>query len=499
MLSGLLAIFSLKVLLLITGGTVLGILIGALPGLSATMGVALLIPLTFKLDALSGLAMLGGIYCGATYGGSISAILIGIPGTPAAIATTLDGTEMAKQGNAKKALAASAIASFFGGIFSATMLLIFAPKIAFLSLKFGSPELFMLSLLGLTLISSLSGRSILKGLIAGGIGLIFSTTGVDPYTGGLRFTFDNPNLYSGFNMIVVLIGLFCIPTIVFNYEDSIKSQQFSLKVTEELKGLCLLSWNEIKSNIMLGLRCSMIGTIIGAIPGTGSDIAAFIGYHEAKRVSKTPEKFGTGMLEGVIGPESSNNGVTGGSLIPLLTLGVPGNAVSAVLLGGLLIQGLIPGFELFTKHATISYGFIFSLFVSNIVFAVLGISVVKYFIKVVELPLHFIMPIIIVLSMVGSYAIQNSSFDPKVVFVVGILAYFSKKLLDLPLAPIIIGLILGPIAERSFSQTMVMARAHESHILSFIFARPICIILTLCVGLLLYATLKLTSRMNKQS
>lgn len=499
MLEGLYAIFSIKVLLLITGGTVLGVLIGALPGLSATMGVALLIPLTFKLDALSGLAMLGGIYCGATYGGSISAILIGIPGTPAAIATTLDGNAMAKKGNAKKAMAASAYASCFGGIFSAIMLLLFAPKIAELSLKFGSPELFMLSLLGLTLISSLSGKSILKGLIAGGIGMIFSTTGVDPYTGGLRFTFENPNLYSGLNMIVVLIGLFCIPTIVFNFEDTYKSQQYSLKVAEELKGLCLLSWNEIKRNIMLGLRCSVIGTIIGAIPGTGSDIAAFIGYHEAKRVSKTPEKFGTGMLEGVIGPESSNNGVTGGSLIPLLTLGVPGNAVSAVLLGGLLIQGLIPGFELFTKNATISYGFIFSLFVSNIVFLILGISVVKYFIKVVELPLHMIMPVIIVLSMVGSYAIRNSSFDPKVVFVVGLLAYFSKKLLDLPLAPIIIGLILGPIAERSFSQTLVMAAAHETNIMFFIFSRPICIILTVCVALLLYATLKLTRRMNAQS
>ena len=497
MITGLLAIFNIKVILFIFLGTTLGITIGALPGLSATMGVALLIPLTFKLDALVGLAMLGGIYCGATYGGSISAILVGIPGTPAAIATTLDGYPMTKKGEGKKALAFSVISSFIGGIFSAAMLLIFAPKLARISLKFGSPEMLILALLGLTLISSLSGRSVVKGLIAGGIGLVLSTTGVDPYVGGLRFTFNNPNLYSGFNMIVVLIGIFCIPAVMSNFEESFSIKRFSLKMAEELKGFVIIPLSEIFKIFKLSIRCSLIGTIIGSIPGTGSDIAAFLGYNEAKRTSKNPEKFGTGIPEGIVGPESANNGVTGGSLIPLLTLGIPGNAVSAVLLGGLLIQGLVPGFELFSNSPRISYGFIFSLFIANAIFLVLGLTVVKYFIKAVELPLDITLPIIVILSMVGAFAIQNNPYDTKLVLIFGLLAYLSKKTINMPLAPLIIALILGPIAERSLGQTLVMANARNIPLIIFILSRPICIILIIVIAFLLYTALRILKQMRK--
>jgi len=461
------------------------------------MGVALLIPLTFKLDGLVGLAMLGGIYCGATYGGSISAILVGIPGTPAAIATTFDGYPMTKKGEAKRALAYSVISSFTGGIFSATMLLIFAPKLARVSLLFGPPEMLLLALLGLTIISSLAGKNVIKGLIAGGIGLILCTTGIDPVLGRLRFTFNNPNLYSGFNMIVVLIGIFCIPAVITNFEDSFKSKGFSLKIAEELKGFLWIPFSEILKSIYLSVRCSLIGTIIGAIPGTGSDIAAFIGYNEARRTSKYPEKFGTGVPEGIVGPESANNGVTGGSLIPLLTLGIPGNAVSAVLLGGLLIQGLIPGFSLFTDTPRISYGFIFSLFIANAVFLILGLTVVKYLIKAVELKFDVTLPVIVLLSMVGAYAIQNNPYDLNIVLFFGILAYLVKKTINFPMAPLIIALILGPIAERNLGRTLVMANARGYNLITYILSRPICITLIVVIVLLLYGSFKIMKQTRK--
>ncbi|MDI3535319.1 MAG: putative tricarboxylic transport rane protein [Thermosediminibacterales bacterium] len=497
MLQGLTALLNPVPLLMIFLGTILGISIGALPGLTATMGVALLVPLTFGLSPLVGLSLLAGIYCGAVYGGSISAILLGVPGTPAAVATMLDGHELTKQGQVTKALGAAVVASAIGGIFSSMVLLFAAPIIARFSLKFGPPEMFMLAVLGLTLIATLSGKDVVKGLIAGGLGLVISTTGIDPFTGTLRYAYGIPALYDGIPLTAALIGLFCFPQLIGIIEDKFKQASDSNQDIE-IKGIAILPWQEIKRLWKVMLRCSIIGTIVGAIPGAGTDIAAFLGYSEAKRSSKYPEKFGTGIVDGVVGPETANNGVTGGSIIPLITLGIPGNAVSAVLLGGLLIQGLIPGQELFTKHATITYGFMFAMIVANICFLILGSTLIKYFGYVLKVPDSIIIPVIASLCVIGSYSIRNNLLDSVLAIILGIIAYFGKKL-KVPMAPVCLALILGPLAESNLGRSLLMAQTKNINFFVFIFSRPIVLVLFAMAVTLLVTTYRMMKKVNAEA
>lgn len=496
MLVGLIAFLKPLPIIMVLVGTIVGMLVGSLPGLTATMGVALLIPFTFGLNPLAGLSLLAGIYCGAVYGGSISAILLGVPGTPAAVATILDGYELTKQGKALDALGAAVVASAIAGIISTFALLVAAPPIARFSLKFGPPEMFMLAVLGLALIASLSGTEVLKGLVAGCVGLVISTTGMDPFTGTLRFTYNIPALYDGIPLVAALIGLFCIPQLIDMVEEKYRSTK--LVQSTEIKGLALLSWDELKRNWKLILRCSVIGTIVGAIPAAGTDIAAFLGYSEARRSSDRPDKFGTGMIEGVLGPESANNGVTGGSLIPLLTLGIPGNAVSAVLLGGLLIQGLTPGHALFAEHGDITYGFIFAMFAANLTFLLLGSTLVKYFAYITKLPTEITVPLIGSLCVLGSYAIRSNIFDSMIALLLGLMAYGAKKL-KIPMAPICLALILGPIAEFNYGRAVLMAQTRNVNFFIFVFSRPIVLVLTGFTVLLLLATLKMMRQVSKEA
>lgn len=496
MLAGLMAFLKPLPMIMVLIGTTLGILVGSLPGLTATMGVALLIPFTFGLNPLVGLSLLAGIYCGAVYGGSISAILLGVPGTPAAVATILDGYEMTKQGRALDALGAAVVGSAIGGVVSTFALLVAAPPIARFSLKFGPPEMFMLAVLGLALIASLSGTEVLKGLIAGCVGLIISTTGMDPFTGTLRFTYGVAALYDGIPLVAALIGLFCIPQLIDMVEEKYKATD--RVQTVEVQGLALLSKEELKRNWKLIMRCSLLGTLVGAIPAAGTDIAAFLGYSEARRSSDRPEKFGTGVIEGVIGPETANNGVTGGSLIPLLTLGIPGNAVSAVLLGGLLIQGLTPGHELFTEHADITYGFIFAMFAANIVFLILGSSLVKYFAYITKLPSEITIPLIGGLCVLGAYAIRSNIFDSMISLLLGVIAYGAKKL-KIPMAPVCLALILGPMAEFNFGRAVLMAQTRNVNFFLFVFSRPIVLVLTAFTILLLVTTLKMMQQVSEET
>lgn len=470
--NGMLVAFQWQNLLIALFGATGGIIIGGLPGLSATMGVALLIPVTFGMHPASGLILLGAVYCGAIYGGSIAAILVRTPGTPAAAATVFDGYEMTKKGQAGKALGAAVMSSFVGGFISTTILIFVAQPLAMLSLKFGPSEFMWLGIFGLTIISSLAGKSMLKGMVSGTLGLLISTMGMHPLTGYMRFTFGRMELYDGIPVIIALIGMFSISQVLFLCE---REGATSAEITDKI-GRVLPTWKELKLVKGTMVRSGLIGTVIGAIPGAGADIASFVGYNEGKRWSKHPEKFGTGYIEGVVASEAANNGVTGGSLIPLLTLGIPGNAVTAVLLGGLLIQGLLPGPELFTKHGDITYGFIMSLYLAKTFYLVLGFFGARYFVRVVSTPSGVLAPVICTLAVVGSFSINNSISDVWLMMFMGFLGYGMRKF-EIPLAPICLGIILGPMIESNLARALSVAVAKDTNLLAMSVTRPICLIL----------------------
>ncbi|MCC5909161.1 MAG: tripartite tricarboxylate transporter permease [Clostridiaceae bacterium] len=430
-----------------------GILVGALPGLSAAMGVALLIPVTFGMPADTALISLAGVYCGAVYGGSISAILLHTPGTSSAAATALDGYQLTLRGKAGKALGTATISSFIGGILSTIALYLLSPPLAKLALSFGPAEYFWLSIFGLTIIAGVSSKSILKGLISGVVGLAISTIGMDPITGVPRFTFGVRYLLDGVPFTAMLIGLFSMSQVLIMAESKMKDKAKA----KDLEDKVMLSWGEIKRILPTCLRSTVIGTVTGILPGAGGTIAAYMGYNEAKRFSKHKEEFGQGSIEGVAGAEAANNAVTGGSLIPTLTLGIPGNSVTAILLGGLIIQGMRSGPELFTSHARVTYTFFAGFAVVNVFMLFVGLFAGKYFAKVASVKDSILIPIVFALSVIGSFSIYNRMFDVWVMFIFGIIGYFVKKL-DLNPAAIVLALILGPIGESGLRRTLILSR-----------------------------------------
>lgn len=481
LLNGLHTTFSLAIFPFLVLGVAGGIVIGALPGLTATMGVAVLLPLTFGMESTRALVMLAGIYIGAIYGGSISAILLKTPGTPAAAATVLDGYELARKGEAAKALSISAIASFTGGIVSTVMLITISPILANFALRFGAPEYFALAVFGLSIIASISGKSPVKGLLAGMFGLLISTVGLDPVTSFPRFTFGEINLFNGFAIIPVLIGLFALAEAFVQMEKIFEPAQ---AVDTNFKH-GMVSLKETISLLPVMIKSAFIGTFIGSIPGAGADIAAFVCYNEARRTSKKSKEFGTGCLEGIAAPEAGNNGVTGGAMVPLLTLGVPGDAVTAILLGALVIQGLQPGPLLFAKSPDIVYGLFSSLFVGNILMLVFGLLGVRLFCRVVELPKRIIIPVIVTLSMVGAYSMNNSIFDVWVCIAFGGIGYIMQKV-EMPSSPIILAVILGPMAESNLRRAVLMYEGGYS----FLWTRPITIVFLALALLSLYSSYK---------
>lgn len=443
-----------QALFILFAGTVAGLIVGALPGLSSTMGVALAIPLTFGMDPKMGLMLLGAVYCSSVYGGSLTAILLRTPGTDASIATTFDGFPMTQQGLAGKAIGISTTASLVGGLISAVALLFIAPFLARMALKFGPSEYFLVGIFGLSVIISVSSGSYLKGLIAGFFGLLIATTGMDNFTGYPRFIFNNDSLLDGIPILPALIGLFSLSQaikIAVSEQKSIITNPGSLTISDRI----LPEKKDLQRTWKTILRSSIIGVIVGIMPGAGTSIASFISYNEAKRASKEPESFGKGNIEGVAAPEAANNAVTGGSLIPTLTLGIPGNAVTAVFIGGLTIQGLIPGPNLFIKYGEITYTLILSLFVANIMFWVIGIAFAKQFVKIVKTPTKILAPIICVLSVIGSFAIRNNFFDVWLLFGFGILGYFMERF-KISQAPIVLALVLGPMVEAELRRTLVL-------------------------------------------
>ena len=461
-------------------GVASGIFIGCLPGLTATMGVALVLPLTFGMDASAGILLLIGVYVGAIYGGSISAILLNTPGTPASAATALDGYQMARRGEAGRALGISTTSSFIGGTVSGVFLILISPQLAKLALRFSAPEFFMLAVFGLCIIASISGESLAKGFLSGGLGLLLATVGIDSITGIARFTYGNINLMSGINYIPIMIGLFAMSQALISVEEL----HFEQIVTTGVKHVIPRKedWGVIGRS---GLIFGTIGTIVGAIPGAGADIAAFIAYGQAKNMSKHPDSFGSGIPEGVAAPEAANNGVTGGALIPMLTLGVPGDAVAASMIGALTIQGLQPGPLLFQNNAPLVYSLFIGFFIANICMLLLGLSSLRFFTKVLSVPKAILIPTIFLLCFVGSYAIGNNIFDVVVMLLFGIVGYFLQKL-KIPSSPAVLGLILGPMAESNFRRALLMSKGS----VSTFFSTPICwvffvlIVLSLVVPLI---------------
>lgn len=432
-------------------GVVVGIIVGVLPGLSPSIGVALMLPVTFGLDPMSALVLLVSVYLSSNYGGSITAIAINTPGTPGAVATTFDGYQLTRQGKPLHALMTSLTASTVGGIVGTVILILFSIPLAKIALSFESYEYFALGVFGLTIISSLAGKSPLKGFIASALGLLLVTIGFDTELPFSRFTMGIAELSDGIEFIPALIGLFALGEIFYSiekgeYTEKQEKARVDLKDTLPLKKLLKLK--------MLMLKSSIIGTLVGTIPGAGGTIATFIAYDSARNSSKEPEKFGKGSLEGVAAPEAANNGSVGGALVPLLTLGIPGSASTAVLIGALMIHKLNPGPELFEKEPGLVYGIFISLFFANIVMFFLGLAGNKLWIRIISAPKSMLYPVILALSFIGSYFINNSAFDVGVCIAFGLLGWLLKRG-EFPTAPVVLGLILGKMIEENLRLSLV--------------------------------------------
>lgn len=455
---------------MIIAGLFGGLMAGALPGLTATMAVALLVPFTFTMNPTEGLIVLGAIYMACIYGGAFSAILVNTPGTPSSIGTTFDGFPMAKKGEGERAVLTATFASAYGGIIGVFFLLFLSPPLAGVALKFGPPEYFWMAVFGITIISSLASKNVLKGFIGGAIGVLISTIGIAPIGGDVRCTLGFPQMQGGIELIVALIGFFCIPEALTMIEN--RTKIFHLTETKRQTGIIFKTFKEVIKKQGNLLRSSIVGTIVGILPGAGGSVANLVAYNEAVRVSKTPEKFGTGIIDGIIATESSNNAVVGGGMIPLVTLGIPGAPPDAVLYGVLLLHGLRPGPELFTMHSDVVYTFIMSLFVSTILMIPVGIIAGRLLHKtVVRLPIRFLAPIIFFLTIIGSYSIRNNVTDVFIMLTLGVIGYILKRL-DFHPGPITLGLILGPIGEMGFVQALLMGQVLPNKWMIF-FDRPL--------------------------
>jgi putative tricarboxylic transport membrane protein len=446
-----------------------GIFVGVLPGLTALMGVTLLLPFTYGMDATSGMVMLVCIYFSVIYGGSITAILLKIPGTPASAATLLDGAVMGERGEGGRAIGISTIATFCGGIISSIACASIAPQLARIALEFGPSEYFALAFFGLTIIASVSGKSLSKGLIAGCIGLIISTVGMDPISGFPRLTFGISNLYGGFSVVPILIGFFAIANVI---KDINESGLETTKVVKQKIKRILPSWQDIKTCFPISFGSGIIGTFIGVIPAAGPDIGAWVTYDTAKRVSRKSKQFGTGIVEGVAAPEAGNNAVCGGAMVPMLTLGIPGDATTAVMLGALTMQGLQPGPLLFRDNAPFVFNIFAGMFVANILILILGLAGVRLYAKMVSVKPYVLTPIIFLMCIVGSFALNNNFFDVLVTMIAGFIGYFFLKL-EIPIAPMCLAIILGPIAESNLRRAFILSRGD----LTVYASRPITIIL----------------------
>ena len=500
-IQGLGQVMNLSTILWCAFGSVLGIILGALPGLTATMGIALVMPISFQLPTATGIGMLLAVYCGAVCGASIPAILLGIPGNPNAIATVEDGQLMTKKGMAGQALGGAVVASFIGGMGSLVFLVFFSPLIAKLTLAFGPAEKTTLALVGLVIIASVSGKNILKGLLMGAFGMALAFLGTDPFSGQLRIPFSSffahTPLAKGLDLTATLIGLYGVSQVFFEISNLTKPQAKPVETKIEKIFPPLRKLRDMWKIIISSLG---IGTLVGAIPGTGASIAVFMSRNAAEGICASSkgklDKPGTGCLEGVMAPEVANNAVTGGALIPALALGIPGDAATAVLIGALMIKGVTPGFQLFQQNMPLVYAIFITMFIANTFMAVFQLAGVRVYPKILKISQKILLPVILVLSYVGSFAVAGQSVSTGIYYmgislVMGIIGYFLKKD-GYPIAPIVLGLILGSMFEENFRRAVKLAGGNY---LTF-FTKPICWIFIIIA--ILTIVLPIISRKRKE-
>lgn len=454
-LQGISNVFAPQIFLLVTIGVAVGIVFGAVPGLTAVMAIALCLPMTYGLSPAAGLALLVALYVGATSGGLISAILLKIPGTPSSIATTFDGGPMMEKGEGAKALGVGIVFSFIGTILSIVALMFIAPYLARAALSFGPHEYFAIAVFSLTLIATLSSGSMIKGIFSGVAGFAVSTVGIAPVDAVRRFTFGQVELNAGFSILTVLVGMFAIAEIIKVAESSRAGGSIGAPVIAKIKGFGF-SLKEFFGQLPNGFRSSVIGIGIGILPGIGAGTSNIISYIVARSRSKTPEKFGKGTIEGVVASETANNAGIGGAMIPLLTLGIPGDAVTAILLGGFMIHGIQPGPMLFITQGEFVYTIFAALILSAVMMLILEFWGLRVFIRLLAIPKHILLPVIVVLCAVGAFGLASRIFDIWTILGFGVLGYAFVKA-GIPTAPFIIGFILGPMAETNFRRGLQLA------------------------------------------
>ncbi len=432
-------------------GVLIGTIVGAIPGMTTPMAVALTLPFTFSMQPVTGILLLLGVYKGGIYGGSITAILINAPGTPAASCTVLDGYPLAKKGQARRALDIALYSSCVADFISNIALILFAGVLAGFALKFGSPEIFTLIVFSLTIIAGVSGDKLINGLGAACLGLLLATVGLDLVYGTNRFVFGNVNLMSGLTFIPVLIGLFAVPEIINFYTRKDEDHEHSA-----LAGMGA-TWSDFKKSLKTIIRGSLIGVVLGAIPGIGGAPSAFLSYSEARRNSKDPDKFGTGEIEGVAAAEAGNNGVAGATMIPLLALGIPGDIITAIILGAFMIHGLRPGPLMFQQNIDLIYAIFMGIMLSSVYLLIVGKASIRIISRIADIPHRLLFPVVLILCVFGAYAVNNSVFDIGVMFIMGAVGFAMLKM-GIPAAPFLIAFILGPMLEDNFRQSLLISK-----------------------------------------
>lgn len=479
-------LFTLQNILWINIGVFIGSVFAAIPGLSVILCVILFLPVTYSMTAIPGMMFLLGIYCAGGYGGSVSAILINTPGTPHAAATMLDGHPLSEQGRTKAALKIALYASTFGGVFSALMLLFLGPQVARIAAQLGTAEYFMVCVFGLTIIAGVSGKSMIKGLISACLGLLISCVGSDPMTSYDRFTFGIPRLYLGLDLAICLIGLFALVEIMAKAEKPL--DRLNLDATQ-IKDDGAISKEEYRRMARPILLSSIIGVMVGIIPGTGASEASWFSYNTAKNMSKHPEEFGHGSVEGIAAAESANNAVTGATLIPLLTLGIPGDGTVAIMLSALMINGLNPGLSLFTTQGDIMYAIMLGLILVNLFMLLQGKFLTTLFAKVVSIPQEILTPIIVIFCFAGAYSVNGNYFDVGVALIFGILAWILRKL-ELPPVPILLGLVLGSMTETNFRRALLISNGSPAIFFSSVYCLIFLILIAAAVGTIVRGKIK---------
>ena len=484
--------FDPSLVLLIAVGTFAGIYIGAIPGLSVTMAVSILISFTFAWDVNDALCLMVGIFMGGVYGGSRSAILLNIPGAPSAIATALDGYPLAQRGEAGQAIGISTVMSVIGGFVGIFVLAVAAPVVSDLALSFQPRDYMLLGVLGILLVGSLSGESLAKGVIAGAFGMLIGTIGLDPLTLEQRFTFGIVELWNGISFVAVMIGLFGVS------EALSQLHHVNKKAVKQAVSKIIPSWSSVRKYLPLSLQTSSIGFIIGALPGTGGDIAALLAYDHAKRVTKNPEvPFGQGAKEGLVGPETANNAAVGGAFIPMLTLGVPGDAVTAIIIGALFIHGLNPGPMLMIDRPEMFWFMVGNLTLANIFLLIFGLTGIRLSTKIVECPRGILIPLMLVLSVVGAYAVNNSLTDVYWMLGFGLLGYF-MKMYGYQVGPVVLGVILSRLIDQNWRRAII---SEQESLLAFfvnMVSSPLSLLLFVAVVLVVLSQTPLWAMMHRR-